>query len=58
VVLEDFANMFGWQRIFLDLKPGRIGGEALAVGIALGLEFGPSSRFFIEGWFGWDFGWV
>lgn len=44
--------------VLLDLESGRVGGEALTVRVALGLEFGPSSSFFIEGWFGWDFGGV
>ena len=46
MIFENFANVFRRERVFLDLcrviGGGVMGGESLAVGIALVLEFRPS----------------
>ena len=52
MVLEDFADVFGREGFFLDPVAedarGIVGGEALPVRVALGLEFGPALGFFFE----------
>ena len=58
VVLEDFANVFGGEGVFLDLGlagwGGGCDGEAFLVGVAFGLEAGPAfDLFFQGGWLWW-----